>query len=62
MYISTLLSFQYNIIITSSGALLKMKFEGYTMEYDGYPYLVGIKNARYEGYTIWDEGNPYTLV
>ena len=23
--------------------LLKMKFEGYTMEYDSYPYLVGIK-------------------
>ena len=24
----------------------------YTMEYDGYPYLVGIKNTWYEGYTI----------
>ena len=32
------------------------------MEYDGYPYLVGIKNNWYEGYTIWDEGYPYKLV
>ena len=32
------------------------------MEYDGYPYLAGIKNAWYEGYTTWDEGYPYTLV
>ena len=42
--------------------MLKMKFEGYTKEYDGYPYLVGIKKTWYEGYTIWDEGYPYKLV
>ena len=49
----------YMNVLVQYSTLLKMKFEGYTMKYDGYPYLVGIKKTWYEGYTIWYEG--YTI-
>ena len=42
-------------------ALLKMKFEGYPMKDNDYPYLIGIKNAWDEGYPTWDEGYLYVL-